>query len=289
MPKKRSAPPELANRSTVQHVLAGAKAAMENFARPQTEAGDRVERIMRGEDPLALWNSLFENRWNRKRKLLPNLRLAYPSDDELRRIAELAKVENSSSFGESICGIILDAHLLDASFRTLSARQVRDALNKVANKAAQLAEILGTLDVGRGSTGSLDAAGKLIELELSALQQFKVDGMVLLPEYTALMDALSIAAQRAASKPTYSPRGASGNPAFDKVIERLVMTARMYGGSWTNYRSTDQTWNGTLLSALGILEKYLPQKVFPAGELGRSVEHIRKRLKEHITRARSRA
>jgi hypothetical protein len=69
MPKKRSAPPELANRSTVQHVLAGAKAAMENFARPQTEAGDRVERIMRGEDPLALWNSLFENRWNRKRKL----------------------------------------------------------------------------------------------------------------------------------------------------------------------------------------------------------------------------
>jgi len=80
----------------VQRVRADAKAALEHVATPQPEAKVRVERIMKGADPLALWAALGENRWNRRRKLLPKLRLTYPSDDELRRIAELAEVDDPS-------------------------------------------------------------------------------------------------------------------------------------------------------------------------------------------------
>jgi hypothetical protein len=240
---------------------------------------------MRGKGPPALWNSLGKNRWNRKRKLLPSLGLTYPSNDELGRIAELAKIDDTSSFGKSICSIILDAHLNDASFRTLSKPQVKKALNGVARQADRLGKILSKLDVGRGSKGSLDYAGRLIEIELSALQQCQEDGMILLPAYIDLLNALSGATQRAARRPVYVQKGAGGNPAFDRFIEQLLMTARMYRGSWTNYRSRDETWTGTLLDALGILEKYLPRKFFPFGELGRSVEHIRKRLKDQIDRA----
>jgi hypothetical protein len=63
------------------------------------------------------------------------------------------------------------------------------------------------------------------------------------------------------------------------------MAVRMGGGSWTNYRARDGTWKGTLLEALGLLKKYLPEKFFPTGELGRSVEHIRKKLADDIRRA----
>ena len=112
--------------------------------------------------------------------------------------------------------------------------------------------------------------------------------MVLLPRYIDLLDALSRAAQRAACKPMHVPKGAGGNWAFDNFINDLVMTARMLGGSWTNYRSRDDTWKGTLLEALRILEKYLPRDFFPPGMLGRSVEHIRKKLADHIRRAPAR-
>ena len=50
---------------TVQRVLANAKGAMENFATPRAEAKDRVERIMRGEDPSEFWKAFAEERWNR--------------------------------------------------------------------------------------------------------------------------------------------------------------------------------------------------------------------------------
>jgi hypothetical protein len=126
MPKKSAAPSaELAGGGTVQHVLAGATTAMENFA-PSASEEDRVERIMQGKDPLALWNAFYENRWNRRRKLLPSLRLTYPNDDELKYIAKLAEVNDASSFGRSIHSIILDAHLNDQSFRTLSVPKVGD-------------------------------------------------------------------------------------------------------------------------------------------------------------------
>ena len=126
-------------------------------------------------------------------------------------------------------------------------------------------------------------AGHLIEAELYA----SGSEMVLLPEYVILLEALNTAAQRAAGKTISFPRGAGGNPAFDMFIEDLLMIARMHGGSWTNYRSKDQSWAGTLLKALEILKKYLPHSgFFPPGELGRSVEHIRNKLNQHIARSR---
>jgi hypothetical protein len=213
------------------------------------------------------------------------LKLTYPSDDESRQIAKLAKINNSSWFGQHIHSIILDAHLSHASFLTLSIPQVKNVLESVATQANRWGEILSKLDVGGGSRGSKEYAGWLIEREL-ALQQFEVGGMVLLPQYIELLHGLSSAAQRAKQKPMHVPKGAGGNPAFDIFIEDLLIAARMAGGNWSNSRSGDQTWKGTLLQALEILKEYLPQKgFFPPGELGRSVEHIRAKLKDHIRRA----
>src|SRR5262249_29130015 len=143
------------------------------------------------------WDALAKNRWNRRRKLLPNLRLEYPTDDEIRHIRKLAKVDHG--LHGTINGIILDAHLADASFRTLSVPQVKDALNKVANQANQLGELLSTLDIGRGSKGSLDHAGTLIEIGLFVSQQTKARP-ILLPKYIDLLEGLSGAARRAAQK-----------------------------------------------------------------------------------------
>src|SRR5262249_53895686 len=52
-----------------------------------------------------------------------------PSDNESRHIAELAKVKNASSFARTIESTILDAHLSDTSFRTLSIPQVIDPVH----------------------------------------------------------------------------------------------------------------------------------------------------------------
>jgi len=229
----------------------------------------------------ALWDVLAKNRWTRRRKLLPNLRLRYPTDDELRYIARLAKVEHP--LHGTINGIILDAHLADATYRTLSIPQVKTALNNVAKQATQFAEFLSTLDIGRGSKGSLQRAGELIEAELF-LQQTKAR-RILLPKYIDLLEGLSSAARRAAQKPMHPPRGAGGNPAFDRFIEDLVMSARSSGGRWTNYRLRDGRWKGTLLETLEILKTYLPTEFFPPGDLGRSIEHIRKKLNDHIKKA----
>ena len=242
-----------------------------NTARPTAVEGEE-----------ALRKELTTNRWNRRCKLLPNLRLRYPTDDEIQHITKLAKV-NRALHG-TINGIILDAHLADLSFRTLSIPRVKKALNNVANRASQLGELLSRLDIGRGGTGSLDRAGELLEIELFVLQQTRAR-RILLPKYIDLLEGLSSAARRAAQKPMRLPKGAGGNPAFDDFIENLLMAARSSGGRWTNYRSTDGTWKGTLLEALSVLKKYLPRKFFPPGELGRSVEHIRKKLGDHIQRA----
>jgi hypothetical protein len=281
MPKKGARPiAETASCTATQSVLADAKPVIENVAAPQAEAKNRVK-----DDPLALLNELAKNRWNRKCKLLPNLRLTYPSDDESRQIAELAGIDYSSWFCHHIHSIILDAHLNHASFLTLSIPEVRTTIEGVATQTNRLGEILSKLDVGRGSRGSKEYAGWLIEREL-VLQQLEVGGMVLLPQYIELLHGLSSAAQRAAQKPMHPPKGAGGNPAFDSFIEDLLMAGRMLGGSWSNSRSRDQIWKGTLLEALEILKEYLPRKGFlPPGELGRSVEHIRTKLNDHIRRA----
>src|SRR5262249_39083909 len=126
-------------------------------------------------------------RWKRKRKLLPNLRLRYPNDNELHELAELAKVDNCSVFGSHIRSIILDAHLNTRLLRNLSAPRVQKILTDVASRAQFLSKHLRTLDVGQG--GSAERAG-LIELQL--LKSSK-DTISLL-ECIDLLQALSVAA-----------------------------------------------------------------------------------------------
>ena len=232
--------------------------------------------------PEARWKAFYKNRWERRRKLLPNLKLRYPDDDEQGCIAQLAGVRNTPAFAQGIRSIILDAYLCDQAFQTLSVSEVKKTINGVAEQANLLKKMLSQLDLGSGSRGSLMEAGRRIEVELYASQ----GGMMQLPEYIVLLDALKTSAQRAVSKPMSFPRGAGGNPAFDTFIEQLLMTARMHGGSWTNYRSKDERWTGTLLKALEILKKYLPARFFPPGDLGCSVQHIREKLDKDIARSR---
>jgi len=204
MPKKGPCPiVETASCSASQSVIADAKPVMENVATPQAEAKNCVK-----DDPIALLNSLAENRWNRKCKLLANLKITYPSDDESRQIAKLAGVNYSSWFGHHIHSIIFDAHSNHASFLTLSIPQVKKVLKDVASRTNQLERVISKLDVGKEETrGSEAYAGWLIEREL-ALQQFEVGGMVLIPEYSGRLQELRTAAQRAAQKPMHVPKGA---------------------------------------------------------------------------------
>jgi hypothetical protein len=237
-----------------------------------------------------------ESQWNRRRKLLPKLKLEYPSDPELRELAALAKVDEPSIFGQHIQAIILTAHLNDASLRTLSIPKVRKTLNKVMNKAQQLRNALRDMDVG--TKGSAERAGMLLEYEIRDFR-FR-EGMVLIPEYVQLLKALNDAAHRAAQlvktkrrrvgklKLPRGPKGVGGNPAFNLFIESMLMAVWQRRGDWTNYKSADGTWTGTLLEALKLLQRYLPSGLFPGDtELGRSVEHVRKKFKDYIKKERA--
>jgi hypothetical protein len=228
----------------------------------------------------------LDKRWERQRKLLPKLQLKYPSDSELQEISSLAKVDEPSIFCNHILSIILDAHLKDASLRRLSTPEVRKMLNGVMRKAQCLASALKNVDVG--SKGSADYAGALLEYEIGKFQ-FR-NGSVLIPDYVELLNVLHNAASSGAArlpKADRGPKGAGGNLAFNQFIESLLMAARQRGGDWTNYKSAEGLWVGSLLKTLDILKPYLPVGFFPsAGELGRSVEHIRKKLKDHITKNR---
>jgi hypothetical protein len=275
MPKKSAAPPgpRPINRKP-------AKRALEAITTPTEIAAASPEKAVR-ENEEARWNEFYRNRWERRRKQLPNLKLKYPDDSEQECIAQLAGIKNTPRFTEGVRSIILDAHLSNLDLQTLSVSDVKKIINNVAERAEQLKKILAQLDVGSGSEGSHSEAGHLLERELFASRS----PIMQLPEYIVLLDALTTAANRSASKRISYPRGAGGNPAFDMCIEQLVIVARMHGGSWTNYRSEAQIWTGTLLKGLELLKKYLPQpNFFPPGDLGRSVEHIRKKLQEHISR-----
>ena len=275
MPNKDAArpSPEPISRDTAQRAVEAVATPTENFAPSSAEATR--------EEPEAR-NAFYKKWWERRRKLLPNLKLKYPDDDEQARIAQLVGVENTPAFAQGIRSIILDAHLSDQQFQTLSIPEVRNLIRDVAKQAEKLKNILTQLDVGSRSEGSFMEAGYLLEKELFA----SGGEMTQLPEYMVLLDALNTAAQRAVDKPISFPRGAGGNPAFDMFIEQLLITTRMHGGRRTNYRSRDQSWTGTLLQGLEILKKYLPQSgFFPPGELGRSVEHIKNKLDEHIARS----
>jgi hypothetical protein len=229
---------------------------------------------------------IAENRWNRKRKLLPKLGHTYPSDLELRKVAELAEVDNPSIFGGHIHSIVLDAHLNDASWRNLSIPKVKKVLNKVMTKAQQLRNALQEIDVG--AMASAEYAGRLLEYEMG-ISSIK-ERLVLIPECIQLLNLLNDAAHRAAqqAKSKRGPKGAGGNHAFNLFIQNLIMAAWQRRGHWTNYKSADGTWTGTLLKALKILKPYVPIGFYPAGELGRSIEHVRKKYKDSITKARLR-
>jgi hypothetical protein len=132
----------------VQRIFEATAAATENFAPPPAAA-------MRGESEV-LWNAFYKNRFNRRRELLPNLRLKYPDDNELRCIAQLAEVRDTLAFGQSIPSIILDAHLSDQAFRTLSIPEVSKAINDVTEQAELLKKILTQTRCGERERGIID-------------------------------------------------------------------------------------------------------------------------------------
>ncbi len=225
-------------------------------------------------------DSVTKRRWDRKRKLLPRLRLRYPNDAELQRLAELANVDadSLSIFCEHIRSLILDAHLSDASLQGLSKPRVKSFLTNVASQAQQLSDHLRAIDVdGRGSA---DHAGFLLEMELGKIQ-FN-NNSILLPDYVTILDNLSAAARRGAS--SIKSKHGQRNLAFNQFIEALWLIAWQYRGHWTLYRSAQKTWKGTILEALKILQGYLPPHFFPGGVLGRSVEYAISKLKKHITK-----
>jgi hypothetical protein len=222
--------------------------------------------------------SVAKRRFDRRRKLLKNLKLKYPGDDERRKLAELAKVrpDHLSIFGQHICSLILDAHLGHSAFEGLSKSKTKTSLDSVAHQAQQLSNLLKTIDVGSG--GSAEYAGFLLEMELGKVQP------TLLPEYVALLGSLSGAAKRGGS--FIKSRRGERNSAFSLLVEGLVMAARQDGGEWTLYRTARQEWNGTLLDALEALRQYLPRKFHPPGQLGRAAYYAKSKLDQHITKNR---
>jgi hypothetical protein len=78
-------------------------------------------------------NLVADSRRDRKKKLSSKLKLPYPTSEELDKISRLAGVKYP--FGSHINSIILDAHLLNASFGEVSAPKVRQVLKLVASQA----------------------------------------------------------------------------------------------------------------------------------------------------------
>ena len=259
-----------------------------------------------------------ENRWTRNRKRVGKLyrERPYPSDSEMQDLARLAHVDPSDSFNEHIRSIILDAHLLDPAYRGLSAPEVKNKLKSVKDKADALKEALENIDLGRGS--SAERAGQILEL---ALSNFKFrEGMVLIPEYVALLTEMSDAASQAMqlARAKRGPKGAAGTScAFDLFIQHLEMAARQrrlaagqregpadhanfiieerdpadarqQSGYWTISHARDGHWSGSLLEALKILRPSLPPGLLPVGDLGRAVEHARHKFRRHMEIAHQR-
>ena len=74
MPKKDAARPSAKPMScdAAQRAAEAGAIPTENFAPSPAEA--------RREDSEARWNAFYKNRWERRRKLLPKLKLKYPDD-----------------------------------------------------------------------------------------------------------------------------------------------------------------------------------------------------------------
>jgi hypothetical protein len=221
----------------------------------------------------------------RRRQLLPKLKLKYPTDAETQKLAELASIDDTPVFSSHLQTIILDAHLNDVALKGLSGPEVRRALNKVATACENLRGALSALDVGAG--GSAERAGFLLETELGS--DASSEHPALIPDCLELLDRVKNAASKAVdrAKSKRGPKGTAGTPAFGHFIESLQMAAWQQRGDWTNYKSADGSWTGTFLHAIEILKPFLPTDFIPRGELGRAVEHIRKKLKDHTTKNRS--
>jgi hypothetical protein len=228
-------------------------------------------------------DAVTRNRWERKRKLLPTLKLHYPDSDQLAELASLANIEESKheAFGSSIPGIILDAHLNTASYKGQSIPNVKKMLEGLGTKALQLRNDLQKIDVDLNTavedSGTKQLAGMSLEHEMGKSQIG--EKLVLIPEYVELLTVLSKASFQAAGslKAKRGSKGAAGSPAFPSFVERLERTAWMHGGSWTNYPAADGSFHGSFVKAIKLLEEYLPgkSKFLPqVDDLGRSVAHI---------------
>jgi hypothetical protein len=136
MPKKHAEcpSPEPISRDAAQRVVEAGATPTENFA-PSPAESTR-------EDSEARWNAFYKNRWERRRKLLPNLKLKYPDDDEQGCLAQLAGVRNTTRFAQGIRSIILDAYLSNQASQTLSVPEVRKIINQVAEQAELLKDVL---------------------------------------------------------------------------------------------------------------------------------------------------
>jgi hypothetical protein len=227
-------------------------------------------------DPLA------ESWQKRNQKVIQNLNPKYPTPSELQKLSTLAQVDSPKVFGTHIKSILFDAHLNNAALR-VSTPAVKSALKNVTQVAQALAGALRGIDIGTG--GSAEHAGTLLEWELN--HPLPQDGLFLIPHYVQVLESLSEAASRAVqrAKSTSGPKGASGSPAFNPFIESLLLAAWQRGGHWTIFRSADGTWRGSLLEAVELLKPYLPEGFLPQAELGRSIEHIRKKFKDYTTKS----
>jgi hypothetical protein len=231
--------------------------------------------VMMRSDPVA------ESWRERNHKVIKGLKLRYPTPTELNALAALAKVDNATAFGDHVKSIILDAHLTHAALHSLSIPKVKKALKGIRDRARALALALERIDIV--NKGSDQRAGMLLEWELN--HPLPAVGSSLIPRIVADLESLSDAASRGArrAKAGPGPKGATGSPAFNPFIEALLIAALQRGGNWTNYRSPDGTWRGTLLDAVQLLKPCLPNKFLPQSVLGRSIENIRRKLKHYTT------
>jgi hypothetical protein len=235
----------------------------------------RWTAIQANETKLARWAASFSpagwNRLLRKQKLLGRPGI---TEAKLRKISELANVQNHFEFGRQIYGLILDAHRNDAASRGSTVENIKTSLNRVIRHANSLNDALRAIDIG--SPG--EYPGNLLERQLEKVH-FQ-EQLILIPEFIELLDLLAAAASNA--KPQKIKRGRGSNWAFDRFVMGLLMAVRQWRGHWSVHK-IGKVYKGELLDALLILEPYLPPKFYPQkAALGRAVEHIRKKLNKII-------
>ena len=83
--------------------------------------GSASDRQLAVETKSTAFDIVIQRRADRRRKLLPQLGLSYPSDHEVLKIAELAKVDEPAAFGDHLRSIRRHADSNAALFKGLSA------------------------------------------------------------------------------------------------------------------------------------------------------------------------